>query len=435
MSRSILCVSVLLCASAFLLTASSVRADEEEGAKGPRIAWFGSLAEARKVASETGRPIFVAMHVRPRVASPAATARTARWLGAYRDEGLIAISREMACVLRVTDAPPGQDPDVDEGAPAAVHLVIDANAKVLARLDADIPPATGVLERLLRRGLRVHGDIPADTPQIDERTARRGKRNVQGMSPMSPVGVPVDAPGVRLRLRWELPAPTLVGEGAKQVKAIVQMTWDEQGPFTVGDLAFEAGEEIDAPIDIDFEAIEGLKELATPGLHRVDLYLVPDVGSFPFSKGPLHVGRVWIELGDGGGGGGDGANQDEQPEPQEDEEQPAPNPDGNPVEPPPMPDDAKDDVIDPFIGEGETVKKDDAIVAVEDEDAGVKAPEQVPLEKALREFEKEREAAIRQDGISPRERAFLKRYFALLEKHAGGGKADAKKAEPKKARK
>ena len=428
MSRLLLRVSVLLCASVFLLTASSARAEDEPKGPTERIAWFSSLVEARKVAAKTGRPIFVAMHVRPRVASPAATARTARWLQAYHDPDVVALSRQLACVLRVTDAPPGQDPDVDAGAPAAVHLVIDADAKVLARLDADMPPATGVVERLMRRGLRVHGEIPRDAPLIDERIAKRSERSIEGLSPMSPVGVPVDAPGVRLRLKWELPAPTLVGEGPKQVRARILMEWDQKGPFLVGGVDFKPGEEIDVPVDIHFEKIEGLKKLATPGLHRVDLYMEPDIGSFPFSKGPLHVGRVWIELGDGGGGGGEGANQDEQPQPEGEEEEPDQNPDGNPIEEPVTPDEAKDDVIDPFIGDGETVKKDDAIVAVEDENAGVKPPEQVPLDKALREFEKEREAAIRQDGISPRERAFLKRYFALLEKHARGGKPAPKKA-------
>ncbi len=422
---------ILLCTAVILLAAFTVRADEGEEVAGPRIAWFASLADARKVAAETGRPIFVALHVRPRVASPAATARTMRWLKAYRDPDVVPLSRQFACVLRVTDAPEGKDPDVHEGAPAAVHLVIDASSKVLARLEASIPPATGVIERLLRRGLRVHGAIPPDAPTIDARMVATRERNVEGMSPMTPVGIPVDAPGVRVRLRWELPAPKLVGDGPKQVRARVLMRWDDQGPFLLGGLEVEPGQEIDLPYDIRFDAIEGLKALATKGLHRVDLYLEPDIGSFPFSKGPLHVGRVWLELGDGGGGG-EGESEDEQPEPKDDEEKtPEPTPEGTEPPPPPPPDEAKDDVVDPFVGEGETVKKDDAIVAVEDENAGLKRPEAMPLDKALRDFEKEREAAIRQEGISPRERAFLKRYFALLEKHARGSQPAPKKAPPK----
>ncbi|MDF1702052.1 MAG: hypothetical protein P1V36_12920, partial [Planctomycetota bacterium] len=83
------------------------------------------------------------------------------------------------------------------------------------------------------------------------------------------------------------------------------------------------------------------------------------------------------------------------------------------------------------VGEGETVKKDDAIVAVEDEDAGLKPPEQVPLDKALRDFEKEREKAIRTDGISPRERAFLRRYFEFLQKHAREKGGAPSKGAPK----
>lgn len=420
-----------------LLAGRSLRAEDEPAgdAAAESVAWFTSLDEARKIAVETGRPIFVAMHVRPRVASPQATVRTKRWLQAYHDEGVVELSRELACVLRVNAAPEGKDPDVDQGAPAAVHMVIDASGRVLARLDADLPPAPGVVARLLRRGLRVHGDIPPRSPRIDERLVARSERRIEGMTPMKPVGVPHDAPGVRVRLRWELPAPELVGEGPKQVRARVTMRWDDTGPYLLGGLAFEPGAQIDEPFDIRFDEHEGLAKLATKGLHRVDLHLEPDIGSYPFSRGPLHVGRVWIELGDGGGGGGGGSSEQPQPEPKEeekDEEQPDPNPDGV-LDPPQLkPDEAQDDVIDPFVGEGETVTKDDAIVAVEDEDAGVKPPARVPLEQALRAFEKQREAAIRDDAVSARERAFLRRYFELLAKHAAG------RGEPKdgtKARK
>ena len=421
---------LLLCLAVLFVGATSLRAEDGDP-PAERIAWFASLADARTLAAETGRPIFVALHVRPRVASPAATARTTRWLEAYHAPDVVALSREFACVLRVTDAPEGKDPDVDEGAPAAVHLVIDASSKVLARLDADLPPATGVVARLLRRALRVHGEVPADAPRIDASMVARRERKIEGASPMTPVGVPVKAPGVRVRLRWELPTPALAGDGPKQVRARVSMRWDGEGPFLLGGLEAAPGDELDRPYDIVFAKHEGLPELATAGLHRVDLYLEPDIGSFPFSKGPLHVGRVWIELGDGGGGGGEGESPEEQPEPKDDEERkPEPTPEGTAPPPPTPPDKPQDDVVDPFVGEGETVKKEDAVVAVEDDDAGLKPPQQVPLDKALRDFEKEREAAIRQEGISPRERAFLKRYFALLEKHARGAEP---KPAPKKA--
>ena len=101
MSRLLLRASVLLSACVVLLitsSVSSVRAEDEPAGPKERIAWFSSLVEARKVAAKTGRPIFVAMHVRPRVASPAATARTARWLQAYHDPDVVALSRELACV-------------------------------------------------------------------------------------------------------------------------------------------------------------------------------------------------------------------------------------------------------------------------------------------------------------------------------------------------
>ncbi len=384
------------------------------------VAWFTSLAEARKVGEATGRPIFVAMHVRPAVASPTATERTRRWLQAYTDPAVVKLSRQCACVLRVVSAPEGKDPDVDRGAPAAIHLVIDGSSRVLARLDADLPAAGGALKRLLRHGLRNHGPIPRDAPEIDAKRVTASERRLEGVSPMRPVSVPVGVPGVRVRLRWELPAPKLGDEASQTIKARVLMRWDEVGPLEVGALTFEAGQEIDVPIDVRFDEHEALAEHTAAGLHRLDLYLEPDVGSYPFSKGPLHVGRVWIDLGDGGGGGG-GDSQTPEPEPdpkKEDDQQPDPTPDGQPEQPPVEPEQARDDVVDPFIGEGETVKKDDAIVAVEDEDAGVKPPPQMPLEKALREFEKKREKAIGREGLTPSERAFLRRYFELLRKHA-----------------
>ncbi len=428
-------LSLALACLLALVPAAAVQAEDDvpeaaapKAPAGPRIAWFHNLTAGRQVAAQTGRPIFVAIHVRPAVASPAATERLERWIKLYRTPEIIDLSREFACVLRVIQAPEGKDPDADQ-APAAMHLVVDGTSRVLARDDTSTPApgARGVeqLRTLLRDGLTNHGPLSKDAPRIDPGMVARTKVDLRGISPSLPVSVPHGVPGVRLRLRWELPTPTLGGAASDVIRATVRMLWDEQGPFDVGQVEFEAGAEIDVPLDLRFDEIEGLAVLATKGKHRVDLYLVPREGSYPFSRGPLHVGRVWIELGDGGGGGGASSDNQEDEESEPDAPpKPQPEPDVGQEPPPPPPPPEREEVVEPFVNEGETVEKEDAVVAVEDPDGGVKPPKQVPLEQALREFEKRKEDEIAREGISARERSFLQRYFELLQR---GVKGKAKK--------
>jgi hypothetical protein len=386
------------------------------------VAWFTSLSEARKVAAETGRPLWIAMHVRPYVASPDASQRMEAWTAAYRDPRVVEWSRNFACVLRVISAPEGGDPDVDAAALSASHLVIDDTSRVLIRRDGaaeEIGGAGGLL-RMLRAGLRAFGPIPAETPLIDEQRVARTERSIEGLGPMNPIGVPLDAPGVRVRLRWELPTPALGATDDARILAEVQMRWDGQGPWLLGPIAFGAGENVDLPIEIRFAAHEGLAELATQGTHRVDLYLLPQEGSYPFSRGPLHVGRVWIDLGEGGGGGGGGSENEQDDQAQEEQpEPPQPIPEGEqerqPEPPPPTP---RTEVVKAFQNEGEAVEKEDAVVAVEDPDGGVKPPKRVPIQEALRAFEKQAEKAVRREGISPRDRDFYRSYFDAFVKEA-----------------
>ena len=405
---------------------SSVRA--EDGAKAApveRVAWFTSLQQARRVAEETGRPIFIALHVRPYIASPDAAMRMRQWGRAYRDPRFVKLSRQFACVFVSTSALEGHDPDVDAGAVSASHLVVDGTSQELGHRDGDAEAIGGVggLLRLLRRGLRAFGPLPPDAPLIDRKRVARTERTIEGLSPLHPIPIRLNATGLRLRLRWPLPAPALTGDAAKRILADVQMRWDGEGPFPLQAIAIEGGEEIDIPLDVRFAEIEGLAALATQGTHRVDLYLVPQSGSYPFSRGPLHVGRVWIDLGDGGGGGG-GADEDSESEkPQEEQpEPPQPIPDGGePKEPKPPPPDERVEVVEPFRGEGESVKKENAVVAVEDPDGGVKPPKRMPIEQALREFEKQRERAVNREGISPRDRAYYRSYFEFFVREARKG--------------
>ena len=376
--------------------AGPVCADEPaSSADTPRIAWFQEMAAARTVATQTGRPLFIALHVRPNVASPEATRRLERWSAVYADPEIVALSRQCACVLRVIQAPEGKDPDTDRGQ-AAVHMLVDGTSRLLARLDAD-EPKDGVART-----------------QVD----------LAGISPSKPVGVPLGVPGVRLRLRWELPAPTLQGAQQDRVKAQVRMRWDGEGPFDVGRGEFWSGAEIDTPIDVRFDAFEGLAPLATKGKHRVDLYLDPLPGSYPFSQGALHVGRVGVDLGEGGGGDGSSSDSEEEKPDEPPPSKPQPVPDEGQEELPQPPTPQREEVVQPFVNEGETVEKDDAVVAVEDPEGGVKPPKQVPLEQALRDFEKVKEREVTREGIAAGERTFLRRYFDLLERAV---KAAAKK--------
>ena len=299
MNRTLAC---LLLAGSVVLGLCA-RAGAEDPPRAPRIAWFTDLAAARAVAAQTGRPLLVALHVRPPVATPEATLRTRSWLAAYAEPEVVTLSRQLACVLRVVPLPEGSD---EAAAPGVTHLVLDGQSRILARLDAE-RPAAGDLVRLLRQGLAVHGPIAADAPLIDESRVPALARRADGVGPMQPVAVPHGVPGVRLRLRWALPTPALGGAAGARVQAGVALRWDGAGPFALTRLSFGAGEELDVSIDVRFDEIEGLADLATKGLHRADLYLVPEPGSYPFSQGPLHVGRGWIDLGEGGGGGGPAA--------------------------------------------------------------------------------------------------------------------------------
>ncbi len=387
-----------------------------------KVAWFGSVRDARKAADETGRPLLVAIHRRPIAASPEFEKRLGAWVDRYHDPVVVEQTRAFSCVLRLLPAAVEARPDSDT--PLVTHLVLDAKNRVLLRIDGETN--TDAFVRFLQRGLRAFGPIAADAPRID--AARVKKRPVQGSSALRPVGIPKGAPGVRVRLRWELPAPDLSGAETEDVMARVLMRWDGAGPWDLGPVSFGPGDDLDLPVEVHFGKLEGLAELATEGKHRLDLYLDPESGSYPFSKGPLHVGRVWIEIGEGGGGGGGGGG-DEPDDPEQPEDappdQPAPMPEGEDPDPLPPPKEERTEVVDPFVRDGDdTVKKEDAVVAVEDPDAGVKPPKRVPIEEALRDFDKMKERAVGEERLSPRERTFLQRYFEALRRIVVGRAAE-----------
>ena len=75
----------------------------------------------------------------------------------------------------------------------------------------------------------------------------------------------------------------------------------------------------------------------------------------------------------------------------------------------------------PLSRDGETVKKDQAVVAARDPNAGSVAPEPVPLAEALKDWKGVVERAVASERVLPQDRAFLLRYLEALRRAAQGG--------------
>jgi hypothetical protein len=74
--------------------------------------------------------------------------------------------------------------------------------------------------------------------------------------------------------------------------------------------------------------------------------------------------------------------------------------------------------VDPLDRGGPTVKKDTAVVAVRDEDAGTAPPPAVPLAEALRDLDRVLEQAVASERVLPADRAYLRRYLEALRRAA-----------------
>lgn len=78
-------------------------------------------------------------------------------------------------------------------------------------------------------------------------------------------------------------------------------------------------------------------------------------------------------------------------------------------------------MVEPLVRKDpETVKKDDAVVAVRDPEAGLRPPPVVPLGEALREFDDVVERAMGRERVGGDDREYLLRYFRALRERAGG---------------
>lgn len=198
------------------------------------------------------------------------------------------------------------------------------------------------------------------------------------------------------------------------------LVWDDALEVPFAAVRAERGAPARVGVGIDLGAIVALGHARTEGAHRVAARLVPSAP--PFSQA-LRTDAVAVEVcGPGGGGGGAGGKPPPEPPPE-----PPPTPERPPTEPkpppPPPPPSGREEAVRPLTHDGETVKKDAAVVEVRAPDAGTQPPPAVPLADALREFDRVVERAVGSERIPAADKDYLRRYFRALQRLAGPGKA------------
>jgi hypothetical protein len=177
----------------------------------------------------------------------------------------------------------------------------------------------------------------------------------------------------------------------------------------VGSLAVARGARGPTVLPFDPGSWEALANRLSPGTHRVRVRLSP---ADPF-RAPLDSEEVEVVIPPP-----DPPKPPPPPPPPpkpEPDPPPPPPPQGGQPPPPPAPK-THDEVVTPLAREGETVKKDDALVAVKDPNAGTAPPQEIPLSQALLDFEKVVERAIRAERVLPQDEAFVRRYLEALRK-------------------
>ena len=407
---------LLVLVLALVAAPAVLRAEEDVPApRGESVAWFAQVEHALVAGRETGRPIWIALHARPAQGEARWPHALGPWLALYRDPEVVAASRGFACALTLKFLP--TDTVLAE---SPVHVVLDADGRVLAQ-SVGWSAAPGRASRealvdLLARGAAAYGPVARDAPVLDaDAVSRRTPRR----DPAAPLRLGLEAPGLRMRLRFPFVLPDLGVRDrsgrAAPMPARLTMTWDDAGPFVLHDILLEPGRALDVPLDVRFDDVEGLREHVTRGKHRLDLYVGPVPDGPRVVPQPVLVGRALVEIDDGTGGGGGGADE---PPPQPPPEPPPPEPTpetGDEPPPPPEPTPpSRVEVVEPFTADAEAMQKDDAVVAVRDPDAGTQAPTYRPLDEALPELERSAEEALSRERLAPDERAFLVRYFDAL---------------------
>jgi hypothetical protein len=194
----------------------------------------------------------------------------------------------------------------------------------------------------------------------------------------------------------------------------VILVWDGLPRGVLGVVEAGSGELAEIAPVWDLAQIKFLEGLRRTGEHRAFVRLVPKGGPFTVA---LICDPAIFKIPPGGGGGGAQPPPQPPPEPPPPEPPPTPQPtpEGNEEAPKPPPS-GREEAVKPLINEGDTVKKDSAVVEVEDPNAGTKPPPAVPLAEALRDFDRLVERAVGTERIQAWDRDYLRRYFRALQR-------------------
>jgi hypothetical protein len=208
----------------------------------------------------------------------------------------------------------------------------------------------------------------------------------------------------RVRLVTDRPLPAAF-------RAPVSLFVDGAGPIgPAGTLEAPAGAPADRAFDVDAKAVPGLLARLNPGTHAVFARAASDEGAWKgtvLDSPPIEVVVT----------------------PPKDPSSPPPPPPPPPRPPPPPPPPSpegdrgggprpaaglEDEVVTPLVRDGPRVEKDQALVAVRDPNAGASPPRAVPIEEALRDFDRVVERAVGGERVLPSDREFVRRYLEAL---------------------
>lgn len=232
----------------------------------------------------------------------------------------------------------------------------------------------------------------------------------------------------RIRLTTDAEAPASL-EGS--LAAIV----DGKAPIAADrTLSSPTGVAANAVTELDAEGVALLNEALTPGKHTVIVRWTPTAPPF---RAPLDSNEIEIDV-PPPQPSPSASNPDElkDPEPRPPPPEPPPPPPSPPPPPPPEPAPLPpgagppmprppevvfhDEVVEPLSRGGDEVRKEKAVVAVRDKDAGGAPPRLVPVDEVLADVERVVERAVTNERVLPSDRSFLVRYLEALRREAGG---------------
>ncbi len=245
----------------------------------------------------------------------------------------------------------------------------------------------------------------------------------------------LDVPDPKKPLEWKVRLSTDVAPPAALDGTLAAIV-DQKAPTPTGQsIGASIGIAANVVRDFDVEKVKAVDAQLTPGKHLVALQWTPS--TLPF-RASLLSNEVEIDV-PPPQPSPSASNPDEQKDPQPNPIPPEPPPPLPPPPPPPPPPQPEphppgdgtpvpqppevvfhDEVVEPLAKDGERVKKDKAVVAVKDPEAGNAPPRLVPVDEVLADVPRVVERAVAQERVSPSDRGFLVRYLEALRKASGG---------------